>query len=77
MARFHSVYVARGTYRGERIVLYIGSTSRGMTRLHEHACTKEWWPLMSSMSWYHRSSRQAALATERRLIRQLHPKFNT
>lgn len=72
MPSFHSVYVARGN----GLVLYVGSTSRGMTRLHEHACTQEWWPLMTSMSWYHRASREAALATERRLTWQLMPLYN-
>lgn len=57
-------------------MLYVGSTSRGMTRFHEHAAHKEWWPLVSSMSWYHRVTRKAALATERRLIEQLAPEFN-
>ena len=68
----HSVYVARGGGR----VLYVGSTSRGMTRFHEHAAHKEWWPQVSSMSWYHRATRKAALATERRLISQLSPVYN-
>lgn len=73
--RTHSVYVARGSYNGVRLVLYVGSTSRGMTRFHEHA-TQPWWPLMTTTSWYHRASRKAALATERRLIAQLNPVFN-
>ena len=76
MARTHSVYVVRGTYRGFRRVLYVGSTSRGMTRFHEHAGEAVWWQFMSTTSWYHRSSRQAALRTERRLIAQLDPIFN-
>lgn len=75
-SRFHSVYVARGTWDGERVVLYVGSTSRGMTRFHEHAATSEWWPMMTSTSWHHRASRTAALRTERRLIEQLEPLFN-
>ena len=74
--RLHSVYVARGMFEGERVVLYVGSTCRGMTRFHEHAAEAEWWPYMSSTSWHHRSSRQSALATERRLIAQLEPLFN-
>lgn len=73
---FHSVYVARGTYNGVRLVLYVGSTSRGMTRFHEHARAHPWWPLMTTTTWYHRSSRKAALKTERRLIEQLKPVFN-
>jgi len=76
MGRIHSVYVARGTFAGERVVLYVGSTSRGMTRFHEHAAEAGWWPYMSTTSWYHRSTRQAALKTERRLIEQLDPLFN-
>jgi hypothetical protein len=72
----HSVYVARGSMFGVRCVLYVGSTSRGMTRLHEHACTADWWPYMTTTSWFHRSSRQAALKTERRLIEQLQPLYN-
>lgn len=72
----HSVYVVRGTFNGYREVLYIGSTSRGMTRFHEHARNAEWWPFMSTTSWYHRKTREAALATERRLISQLNPLFN-
>lgn len=76
MGRMHSVYVARGTIDGYRCVLYVGSTTRGMTRFHEHAGTRAWWPYMTSTSWYHRSSREAALRTERRLIAQLEPLFN-
>lgn len=74
--RIHSVYVVRGTHDGRRCVLYVGSTSRGMTRFHEHAATRAWWPMMRTTTWYHRSSRKAALATERRLITQLRPVFN-
>lgn len=74
--RTHSVYVARGTYKGKRVVLYVGSTSRGMTRFHEHAANTEWWTLMTTTSWHHRKTRQAALKTERRLIEQLCPVFN-
>ena len=75
MERVHSVYVARGTVDGKRCVLYVGSTSRGLTRFHEHAATRTWWPLMSSTSWYHRSSKQAALKTERMLIAKHSPVF--
>lgn len=75
MERIHSVYVARGSVDGKRVVLYVGSTSRGMTRFHEHAATRRWWPMMSSTSWHHRATRKAALATERRLIAQLQPLF--
>ena len=75
MERIHSVYVARGTVNGKRCVLYVGSTTRGLTRFHEHAATRTWWPLMSTTSWYHRTSRKSALATERRLIAQLNPVF--
>jgi len=72
----HSVYVARGTYQGKRVVLYVGMTSRGMTRFHEHAGCAEWWPYMSSTSWVHRTTRAAAAKTEKRLIEQLQPLFN-
>lgn len=72
----HSVYIARGTFDGERGVLYVGSTSRGLTRFHEHAGNAMWWPYMTSTSWRHYKTRQAALAAERRLIRQLNPLFN-
>lgn len=71
----HSVYVARGTYHGYRGVLYIGSTSRGMTRFHEHR-QAPWWEFMTTTTWYHRATREAALKTERRLIAQLDPIFN-
>jgi len=71
--RLHSVYIARGTFDGERVVLYVGSTTRGMTRFHEHAAHAWWWPYMTSTTWHHRSSRESALSTERRLIRQLRP----
>ena len=74
--RMHSVYVARGSLDGESCVLYVGSTCRGMTRFHEHAATSIWWPSMSTTTWYHRASREAALKTERRLISQLQPLFN-
>jgi hypothetical protein len=74
--RLHSVYVARGTFDGEHVVLYVGSTSRGMTRFHEHAGVAMWWPYMTSTSWHHRQTREAALKTERRLIAQLCPLFN-
>lgn len=75
MERIHSVYVARGQHNGRRVVLYVGSTSRGMTRFHEHAATRVWWPLMTSTSWHHRKTKKSALATERRLIAQLDPVF--
>ncbi len=75
-ARFHSVYVARGMYQGQRRVLYVGSTTRGMTRFHEHAANTEWWSLMSTTTWYHRADRKSALKTERRLIEQHRPVFN-
>lgn len=70
--QLHSVYVARGGGR----VLYVGSTSRGMTRFHEHAACAEWWPLMTTTAWHHRKTRAAALKTERRLIAQLRPVYN-
>lgn len=74
--RLHSVYVARGKFYGRSCVLYVGSTSRGMTRFHEHAANAEWWGMMTTTTWFHRSSREAALRTERRLIAQLDPLFN-
>ncbi len=76
MERIHSVYVARGHYDGVRRVLYVGVSSRGMARFHEHAGHSEWWRHMSTTSWYHRSSRKAALKTERLLIEKLDPVFN-
>lgn len=74
--RYHSAYVARGNYEGRRVVLYVGSTSRGLARFHEHAGQAMWWPFMTSTTWHHRSSAEAARKTERRLIEQLRPIFN-
>ena len=72
----HSVYVARGRFNDRSVVLYVGCTSRGLARFHEHARTARWWKYMTTTTWHHRASREAALKTERLMIEKYKPLFN-
>jgi hypothetical protein len=71
--RTAAVYVAYGA-DGE--VLYVGVTSRSMKRFGEHQAAQIWWHLARRLELHHFPNRQAALAYEGTLIRELDPPFN-
>lgn len=58
-------------------ILYVGVTARGIRRAHEHAETKEWWPLCTGCAIEHYPTREAALTREEQLIKRYLPPFNT
>lgn len=77
--------MAESTQRGSSVyqyygvngaLLYVGVTDRGIRRTHEHAESKEWWPLTTGCTIEHFSTREAALAREKHLIRTFRPPFN-
>ena len=57
-------------------LLYVGVTSRGFERAHEHSATKSWWWLSAGCSLEHYPTRSAALDRERELIERHNPPFN-
>lgn len=64
-------------YFDERgILLYVGITSRGMSRNREHNISKEWWSYVGSQDVEHFPTREAAHAREVELIEQYRPPFN-
>jgi ribosomal protein L32/predicted GIY-YIG superfamily endonuclease len=58
-------------------ILYVGVTARGIRRAHEHAETKEWWPLCTGCVIEHFLTRDEALAREKSLIQRHVPPYNT
>lgn len=58
-------------------ILYVGITSRGVTRSHEHARSKRWWDLTTGCHIEHYATRTEALAREAFLIAAYKPPFNT
>ncbi len=58
-------------------LIYVGVTSRGITRNREHNTTKEWWSFVARQEVEHFASRPEALKRERGLIRGHLPPFNT
>lgn len=63
-------------YDRHGILLYVGITSRGISRNREHNATKEWWPFVASQTVEHFPTRDAALAHERLTIQRRQPPFN-
>ena len=51
-------------YDADGSLLYVGITGRGIKRSHEHARSKDWWPLTTGCHIEHFESRDAALARE-------------
>lgn len=58
------------------VLLYVGITSRGITRNKEHNTTKEWWKHVGRQEVEHFPSRKEALARETHLIWAHKPPFN-
>lgn len=58
------------------VLLYIGITSRGITRNREHNADKAWWRYVVRQEVRHLSSREEAQRVERELIIRLRPPFN-
>lgn len=59
------------------VLLYVGITSRAISRQREHNADKDWWPFVSIQSVEHYPSRAHAESRKRGLIRRYHPPFNT
>ena len=58
------------------LLLYVGITSRGISRNREHNTTKEWWGYVTRQVVDHYATRAEALDVERVLIRSFRPPFN-
>lgn len=59
------------------VLLYVGITTRGTARQHEHNTTKTWWPLVFRQEVEHFSDMQTGLAVEKATIERFRPPFNT
>jgi len=57
-------------------LIYLGITDRGITRNREHNSRAEWWPFVARQEVQHFTTRRAAEAEERELIRRYRPPFN-
>jgi len=69
-----SVYIYRDALHR---IIYIGITSRGVSRQVEHNRDKSWWPYVARQDIEHYPSRDEALARERFLISTFRPPFNS
>lgn len=56
-------------------VIYVGITKRRMHRMSQHSM-KEWWTEVRGARFLHYESLRAAQAAEKRLIRELRPRYN-
>jgi predicted GIY-YIG superfamily endonuclease len=59
------------------ILLYVGITSRGISRNVEHNRSKDWWQYVARQEVVHLPTREQALSSERELILLHRPPFNT
>lgn len=59
------------------VLLYVGITSRGPLRQHEHNTDKDWWTYVARQQVEHYATRAEALQRERELITLLSPPFNS
>lgn len=59
------------------VLIYVGITSRGARRQHEHNNTQEWWKYVFTQDVEHYDTRERALERERELIKLFSPPFNT
>ena len=59
------------------ILIYVGVTSRGVTRQREHNSDKDWWPCVSKQKVEHYPTRAEALRREQELIELMSPPFNS
>jgi hypothetical protein len=58
------------------ILLYVGVTSRNLTRQHEHAAGKAWWEHVYAQTFEHMPDRDTALDVEAKAIGRELPVFN-
>jgi hypothetical protein len=58
------------------VLLYVGITSRGISRNIEHNTSKAWWQYVHRQEVDHMPTRKAALDHEKGLIRKFSPPFN-
>ena len=63
-------------YDRHGVLIYVGITKQGMGRNLQHNQRAEWWPFVVRQEVEHLPSRAAAMAHEKRLIRQHRPPFN-
>lgn len=64
-------------YDQNRLLLYVGITSRATKRQREHNGDKDWWPFVASQEVEHYPTRTLAATRERQLIVEFRPPFNT
>lgn len=63
-------------YDKHGVLLYVGITSRGVTRNIEHNLDKDWWQYVTTQDVDHYGTRPEALRRERELIAKHQPPFN-
>ena len=73
--RWDEKYVDSGIQ--EIVLLYVGITNNLLYRLKQHLSEKDWAPSVGCIEWEIHMSRQEALDSEERHIKQLKPLFNT
>ena len=64
-------------YDENDLLLYVGITSRRVTRQYEHNSSKDWWKFVKRQEVEHYPSRREAMSRERGLITRFRPPFNT
>ena len=63
-------------YDANGVLLYVGITSRGISRNSEHNTSKAWWPYVVRQDVDHYETRSKALAAERAAIRRFRTSYN-
>lgn len=63
-------------YDARSVLIYVGITSRGVTRQRQHNSDKEWWPFVVAQKVDHFPTRAAAHEREVALIKRWEPPFN-
>lgn len=63
-------------YDKNKILIYVGITSTGITRNRQHNADKAWWKYVASQEIDHYGSRDAARFNEINLINRFRPPFN-
>src|SRR5687767_1150705 len=58
-------------------LLYVGMTSHGFTRWHQHAMTQPWWPDVARIDVEHFPTREDAAQAEENAIRNEAPLYNS
>jgi excinuclease UvrABC nuclease subunit len=63
-------------YNANQRCIYVGITTAGLTRLHSHRNTRDFWPEIASIALEHFEDDREARRRERFLIEELHPEYN-